>query len=826
MEAVICDEDATLVNAGAWTGKTKTIESKIIYLHKYKNIPLDDILVVTFSKKSQQDMIHRILDTLYKSWIYLEEDDIKRHISTFHAFWFWIMKELLPNITNGKSVGSIHWWIKVLDEYEKDEYIQYVCEKLKKDSRIKPELIDFLLYYSAPQRRVEDFETKDEYYEQVKKDFKTMIKEELDTYYQTQIREKHYFVRVKSRWELIIANFLWSCNFNVKYEPKNHKIKDNRWNQIPYKPDFYLPDYNIYIEYFGVDEEGNTAPEIDAANYQDRMMSKIQKHKEAWTKFIDLRYADLQKGKDFLINKLEKNLHKYWVHIPEEKKSDLITELNIPLNDLEILLKNFLALYKESWESLDSLKEKATTVDPLNIKRNQIFCEIFALYLEIYTNYLNEWEEDWGKNIDFWDMIVEAKNLIQSGQIKRNYRYILVDEFQDISPARANLIKALIQSPLTTKLFCVWDDWQSIYKFAWSNTNLFFDFSKYFWFTQNIVLDQTFRFNQWISNVSGNFIMKNPRQTHKTLKALNLETNDKIQIFQNTDTDAETCYKQILIKILDHQLSQQKKTLNKHDKTLKISILYLTRYNLWKYLNHHPYSLISYLNQFFDTNGKNGVYTSVIFHNWRVFQVETTALTVHKSKGLEADYVITDFINENDALNFPSSLTDDPILDLVTDGEKSFLHAEERRVFYVAMTRGKKQVFLLYNKRKESSFLKDLLKQQSSSIKIISTSEDEISLLEDYNAPKCSLCWWKLMLSQYNKEKDIPEYYCKNYSMWCLGYYYVYNWTFYQYKNCPKPSCPGFLKIRKNGRDNSLFLGCSEYPNCRHTSHFPHAKYY
>lgn len=117
-------------------------------------------------------------------------------------------------------------------------------------------------------------------------------------------------------------------------------------------------------------------------------------------------------------------------------------------------------------------------------------------------------------------------------------------------------------------------------------------------------------------------------------------------------------------------------------------------------------------------------------------------MTVHRSKGLEADYVIVDYVNQNDGYDFPSNMVDDPILDLVTDNQKgAMLNAEERRVFYVAMTRGKHLALLVYSRGKESLFLKDLMKLESASLKVVhNEGSPDSSLLENHHAMKCKRC--------------------------------------------------------------------------------------
>ena len=817
LEWVICDEDAVLVNAWAWTGKTKTIEWKVVYLNTEKHIPLNKILVITFSKKSQLEMLDRIKKTLNTFDIDVNKKSLKKHISTFHAFWYWILKEAYGNFVyneeeDGKDVWIWFTWKRVIEDREQDEVIHHVYDKIKKDKRLSEDLIEFLLYFTSPQHKVSDFPTKNQYYEVCKKDYRTQL-----------INERWFNITVKSYWELIIANYLWSCGINVQYEPKNHYIKNDEWNKIPYRPDFYLPDYDIYIEYFWVDWNNETADYIDAEDYVMRMNNKIEKHKNSWTKFIDLRYADYLDGWWlYLTKKLTEKLKSYWVKAKRIRNEEILKNLERPLNDLEKTLKTFLALFKESWENIESLDNKVESFDEVNKERNQKFFAIFNIYFELYTKLLNEW---W--YLDFWDMIVEATKLINEWKIVRKYSHILVDEFQDISPARANLIKAIIKDPIETRLFSVWDDWQSIYKFAWSNTNIFIDFYKYFWYTKNITLDRTFRFNQWISNISWQFVMENPKQSKKKLKSLDQSTKEKILIYQNDvmfsyDEDEEKNkekvkdafhYNNIFYRILDDHIENH---FDAEKKQQELSILYLTRYTLEKYDKHTPVNFIRYFkNYIWWEKQKDESY--LITYNNIEFKITLISLTVHKSKWLEADYVIVDFINQNAWYDFPSSMVDDPILDLVTENDKgAFPNAEERRVFYVSITRWKRLAFLVYGKGKESYFLSSLIKYKSNVVRAIQNNQwEELTLVENCEWDTCWKCWGILRESKF--EKWLPEYYCWNYMVWCDSYYYKYKWNLYRFNHCPRSMCDWRMVMRTNKNDGSHFLWCSNYPNCEHS---------
>lgn len=87
--------------------------------------------------------------------------------------------------------------------------------------------------------------------------------------------------------------------------------------------------------------------------------------------------------------------------------------------------------------------------------------------------------------------------------------------------------------------------------------------------------------------------------------------------------------------------------------------------------------------------------------------IEVRFLTVHKAKGSEADYVV--LLNAEDGTyGFPNQIADDPLVQLVLAKPERYPFAEERRLFYVAMTRTRNRTYILEPKQKVSSFILDL----------------------------------------------------------------------------------------------------------------------
>ena len=694
-DAVYSDEDAMIVNAWAWTWKTKTIESKIKYLYKEKHVPLRDILVVTYSKKSQEDMMNRICKTLESEKIPFNKDELKETISTFHAFWKRILDEYESKFN--KNSNLIWEWYatkRVLDDEEKIKIVNKALSSIKDNPFILSKIIHYFLYYDK-QIMVDLNESE------LKKN-KCKWNE-----YLSFLKSWWVNVIVKSYWELLIANYLVEHWIKVEYEPKNYHYTDEKWNQKDYKPDFVIPDVNnwkwIFIEYFWVDENEKTAPWISEKDYVASMKSKIAEHKKSWNILIDLRYADIKKWREYFLDKLERELKKNWINTDNRINVDQ-TIIKESFTNLWRVLSSFLSLYSECCLSDDVIYERIENLPIWEKERAKKFYEIFKEYYSTYKNILEE-----NNYMDFCDMILWAIEYLRLWYVKRNYKYILVDEFQDISKARADLLIELIKNHNNTKIFCVWDDWQSIYKFTWSELWIFLDFDRYFWYTKHITLFDTFRFNQWISDISGAFIQKNPTQIKKTLHSFNQEKNDKVIIVEKQKSDDIQAYKKILKDLLDdtigHFFEQEKERYKKDD--CVISCLYLTRYTLVKYHND--------IFDMFDKMDNKKVENSNWFkifsmkYRWYNFKLRVKPLTVHWSKWLEADYVIVDHVIWRGSYTFPSSIDDDPVLDLcMVDDRFAYPFAEERRLFYVAITRWKNKAYVVCDRYKTSSFVREL----------------------------------------------------------------------------------------------------------------------
>jgi len=457
--------------------------------------------------------------------------------------------------------------------------------------------------------------------------------------------------------------------------------------------------------------------------------------------------------------------------LPEEQIFEEINKLGY-VSRFAALLSTFLNLYKSSNLTIKDLKEKAKQTRAK--ARSQAFVDLFSHILASYNNFLIASGE-----VDFNDMIFLSQKYVAANKHELKYRYILVDEFQDISQSRSMLLKALLDQSPDCKLFCVGDDWQSIYRFTGSDLSLMTEFEKYFRYSKPLVLDQTFRFNDKICDFTSKFIQKNPNQIRKTLL-----TNEKAE---------KQTVKVILCESEPDSIEQVLEDINSRS-LRKASVFMVGRYNY-----QEPENLGELRRKF--------------------SRLSIRFITAHSSKGTEADYVILVGMKSG-VYGFPCQIVDDPLLDLVLAKADDFPNAEERRLFYVAVTRARKEAYLLSDRTNMSEFVTEIL-----------NNDYEVSAIgESSKMAKCPEC--KTGNIQAINWNDSTFYSCSNYP-YCRyrpqtcpkcdnGFLKKKSETEYacinDYCNFEARICPtcddGYLKIVKG--PYSDFLGCSNFPDCHH----------
>ncbi len=384
---------------------------------------------------------------------------------------------------------------------------------------------------------------------------------------------------------------------------------------------------------------------------------------------------------DILENKvLFKKLLKYY-NLKDVKAYQRFWHTNYPeITSLINLIITFINLFKcNNYELKDFLKFQKQIKRLTNFnyfKEKTLLILILNCYLT-YEKYKRENNE-----IDFNDMLILATKYVKENGFNKPLKYLIIDEYQDTSLVRFNLVREILKST-KANLMVVGDDFQSIYRFTGCELSLFLNFTKYFSDTKILKIQNTYRNSKELIAVAGNFVMQNKDQMVKELKS-NKSLNKPIEIvfYQNK----ENKLKELILEIY-----------NKTNHEIMI-------------LGRNNKDIYNFINKDFKLEGEKLILLSNP-------EINITYLTVHKSKGLESEEVI--LINlTDDILGFPSKLEDAKILRLVSLDKSKFPYDEERRLFYVALTRTKNKVYLLTPKKNPSIFVKELVRDYHSSINI------------------------------------------------------------------------------------------------------------
>ena len=642
-KAIVTDEDSTLVVAGAGTGKTSTVVGKVSYLATKNEIKNNEILALAFGKDAAQEMRDRVK----------KKTGIDIEIRTFHS----TGKKIIESIKDKK--------LKISDRaaYEKQKLALFtdILRVMLKDKNSKKKIFNFISKHRFPAKYLEDFKTDSDYFEYMRKFEMDTLKGE----------------KVKSFEELLIADWLFLNGVYYEYEfPYEHDTASRKRGQ--YRPDFKLLgtskkpiEKGFYLEHYGIDREGKTAPQICEQDYNRKITWKRNLHKMKRTICIETYSWERMEG--VILKNLEKKLIQNGIqpnpNDPEIEK--ILFEREEVNKRLVSLVSDFLSIYKEGQYTKEEMYKSLETIKNNEKERYKVFLELFYDVFSRYQNYLKKRQE-----VDFADLLKIATEKLKKKEFKTTFKRIIVDEYQDISRGRYRFLKAIIDQQKDCRIMCVGDDWQSIYAFNGSDIKYTFDFEKIFGKSARVDLDKSFRFTKPILDVSSRFIQRNPYQLKKNIVSKPSNIKKTIEII-GFDPGQQNHLLEIYGAINSLRPSNK-----------KWEVLLLGRYNR--------------------IANKNGIFPDIPEEDKKKFKsLSFKFLTIHKSKGLGADAVV--ILNlEAGKYGFPGYIENDPIMNLVRPGEQDFPNAEERRVLYVALTRAKQKVFLCTNNYFPSEFIDEL----------------------------------------------------------------------------------------------------------------------
>ena len=668
---VLRSNDRNMVLAAAGTGKTSVMVAKTLDLIDRGLAKPSEILVLAYNKTAAGELSERLEDKAKKSNIELESTP---DIATFHALGRMILRN--SNVDTNISIFTeddvkLKLWVTSWLE----EYLSSDVDRI----------YDFINMFPEPVNPF-DFKSKSEYEAYIRdNEFRTLNSD-----------------LVKGYQELLIANFLYENGVEYKYESP-YVTKRRIDIGFDYRPDFKIIEPELYIEHFGIDRNGRTRPDIDRVSYNQSINNKRMLHNECETVLIETFHYEWIEG--VLLENLKKKLLDNGVVLNPLSSDELFNKLR-DMGHItgwgELLTKALQSIRVErlTKESIQS------RFDTTGVHHSKKLSEILDLLHHAYISELREQNA-----IDFDDMIIRAIQEVNAGKYIPEWRYILVDEFQDISTARMEFIQTIIKNGPQPSLTVVGDDWQSIYRFNGGKLELTTRFGEIVGSYTLTKLQKTFRYNNSIADTAGQFIMENPEQYKKYIETHTVVEDSQIYLLDDKSPEKGG---------LNKRVAEVVQKIRENDATGSIAVI--ARYN---YLLNEAKSALKQMNSLRNVNF------------W----------SFHKSKGLEADYgILIGFFQGK--MGFPNENKDNLIVESLLPSLDPYPHSEERRLLYVGITRARKKVYIIANPTAPSDFVTELLSPKYK-INVVSKAFSEESK-KRFKCPYCTDGYLRLVKGPYS----------------------------------------------------------------------------
>ncbi|AMJ63947.1 UvrD-helicase domain-containing protein [Bosea sp. PAMC 26642] len=667
--AVICFDNRVQLVASAGSGKTSTMVAKAAYAIHRGFVDPERIVMLAFNKQAAEELGERAA----KSFKRVGLEEVMVETSTFHALGLSIIGK-----ATGRKPSVPDWASDAVSGFRK---LTDIAERLKESSPAFRQRWDLFRFVFARDLARPGAPGKADVWDgQGKGGIRTAAGEV-----------------VKSQEEAMIADWLFYNGVEYRYEESyEHETADADHRQ--YKPDFHYPRLDLYHEHFALDAHG--MPPSEFRGYLDGVRWKRQKHLEMGTSMFETTSHGLRNGHDF--PRLEAELTARGAALNPDPDREIPEGGRKPMEAAELtgLVRTFISHAKSNCLTIPMMCQRLDGIPEGNFKlRYRVFLDIVAPLLKAWDAALAA--ED---GIDFEDMLNLAAGHLESGRYEAPYELVMVDEFQDASQGRARLCRALVQKP-GRFLFTVGDDWQSINRFAGADVSVMSGFRQSFGHGQVLKLEQTFRCPQALCDVSSAFVSRNPAQIAKRVRSVIPAQGPVLQAFQvDTKDKLAAAIEQFILKLAEGV----RDGIIPPGRSGKISVYLLGRYNADRqYLPARKTRI----------------------DRW----VEVSFLTIHRSKGSEADYVILpEMLSALRGRSFPNTRADDPVLTLAMPEGDDFPQGEERRLFYVALTRARRSVAMFTVRGQCSEFLRELVEDGAVSI----TDTDGIAVREE-SCPAC-----------------------------------------------------------------------------------------
>ncbi|MEH3087904.1 MAG: UvrD-helicase domain-containing protein [Xylophilus ampelinus] len=685
--AVICFDNRIQVIASAGSGKTSTMVAKAGYaLHRQLAAP-EHILLLAFNKDAAIELQQRIRDRLTPMGF--EADRIVAR--TFHGFGMDVI---------GRATGKrpmLAPWVESTSRTE--EVMMGLVDDLRDRDpafRMQWDLFRVVLGRDLPafgeeESNPEDWDRADRATGKVGMTGFRTLRGEI----------------VRSQGERLIADWLFYQGVDYRYEAP-YPIDTADPEHRRYCPDFYYPAIDTFHEHWALDAKGQ--PPKQFSGYLDGVAWKRQLHRTHGTALIETTMAQLWSGEAFEL--LARELTRRGIVLDPNPDRPVPGRKVLEHAELLRTFRTFLthaksnqldadALYRRLDDSTVTQRTRKNTKTAGDLPGSRFYFR-HRIFLQLFEAIRTAWEDELraAGAIDFEDMLNQAAQHLESGAWQSPFTLVMVDEFQDASWARARMVKALVQAPGRC-LFAVGDDWQSINRFAGADLSVMTRFADWFGPSQVLRLERTFRCPQSLCDVSSSFVLKHPDQLRKQVVSHAPEpSQDELPALGVMEAEDDRQIAPAIrrwLQQLHAGLAQQLESTPAHGMRPTSSSAstpgrIATVFVLGRYRSDEQF---------------------VPPHQDLKDRLQVRFMTIHGSKGLEADYVIVPRMvaARSGGRSFPSAMADDPVLQLAMPEAERFAFAEERRIFYVALTRARRSVLLVTLARRMSPFVVELIQE-------------------------------------------------------------------------------------------------------------------
>ena len=652
---IVDDSRRTLVIASAGSGKTTTLLGKYVFLLKEGLATQREILVLAFNKAIEQELGEKIKK--------LVPGDARPEVYTFHGFGLELLKraegrrKMVDPIAESSSDGLLDTAnVLAIIERAKGRY---------------PKIEEWISEFRAecPYHQIEEFARDErEYNEAVASyPYKRESFRSGGKFQAQRIPSLDAECWVRSQQELAIINSLIIRGVKVEYE-KSHPEGE-------ITPDFYYPEIDLWHEHFAIRRDG-TSP---FPGYVETYQRKKKFYEERGGNFLFTYSYEYYEGT--VLDKIFRKLEEEGVSYDPPSKEYIERRLEeLYSDDTYNLVARCIKLAKANDLSPGGLSVRLDSLSDRT--RSGLFKRFFLPVLETYEEILSE-----NGTIDFEDMILGSARYLGGVEKERllpeRYKYVLVDEFQDISESRKNFLVRILDQD--SRLFAVGDDWQSIYRFTGSNSMVMKEFVESesplvdenglsgrearLFRPQVYRIQETFRTCRPISDIASEFIQKNPAQIRKFVRSRSPDDDTPAVNICSVDRYDNENLKKVLDLIPRSEKGKGVFILGRKNREIETI---------------SPKGLMAYREDLKISKG-----------------------TIHKSKGLEDDIVIVVGMDSG-MKGFPNHGGEDPLISLFLPRGDGYANSEERRVMYVAMTRAREKVFLVSQSVQPSSFIVEI----------------------------------------------------------------------------------------------------------------------